>query len=74
MGDGGQARHIQLDHRQRRVQRGIQERGLQPVAGVVNQNVDRNASLTEPLVQLDDCCYIRKIYLLHNDINAGLLA
>jgi hypothetical protein len=44
------------------------------VAGVVNQDVDRNALLAEPLMQLDDCRNIRQIDLLHDDIDAVPLA
>ena len=54
VGDRGQARDIQLHHRQCRVQLAIQERALQSVAGVVDQDVDRNVPLAEPLMQLDD--------------------
>src|SRR5436853_395820 len=55
VGDGGQARDVQLHHRQHRLERSIRKGTLQSVAGVVDQDVDRNASLTESLMQLDDC-------------------
>ncbi len=56
--DRSQAYDIQLQHRPCRVQRAIHERALQSVAGVVDQNVDRYASLPEPLMQLDDCIHV----------------
>ena len=68
-----QARDIELHHRQRRVQLAIHERALQAVAGVVDEDVNRNASLAKSLMQLDDCRNIRKIHLLHDDLNAELL-
>lgn len=48
------ARHIQLHHREGCVQLAIQEQTLQSVARVVDEDIDRNASLAEPLMQLDD--------------------
>ena len=74
MGDRSQARDIQLQHRQCGVQRAIHERALQSVAGVVDQDVDRNASLADPPVQLDDRGNIREIDLFHDDIDAVPLA
>ena len=74
VGDGGQAGDIQLHHRQRRVQRASRNGALQTMTGVVDQNVDRNAALAEPLMQLGDCRNIRKIDLLHDDLNAVLPA
>jgi len=44
------------------------------VASVVDQNVDLNSALMEPLMQLDDCRNIRKIDLLNNDFDAELLS
>jgi hypothetical protein len=38
-----------LHHRQRVVQRAIEERALPSVTGVVDRDVDRNVSLAEPL-------------------------
>jgi hypothetical protein len=74
MRDRRQAHDIQLQHRQCRVQRAIHERALQSVAGVVDQDVDRNALLAKPPIQVDDCRNIRKIDLLHDDIDAVMLA
>ena len=70
MGDRGQARNIQLHHRERGIQRAIKERALPSVTSVVDQDVDRNASFAEPLMQLDDCGKIREIDALHHDIDA----
>jgi len=44
------------------------------VAGVIDQDVDRNLSLAKPLMQVDDCRNIREIDLLHHDIDAVPLA
>jgi hypothetical protein len=44
------------------------------VASVVYQDVDRNPSLAEPLMQLDDGRNIRKIDLLDDDVDAICLA
>jgi hypothetical protein len=54
VGDGGQARDVQLHHRQQCVEWSIRKRTLQSVASVVDQDVDLNSPLTEPLMQLDD--------------------
>jgi hypothetical protein len=72
--DRGHARDVQLHHRQRRVQLAIHERALQSMAGVVDQDVDRNASLLEAPMQVDDGCNIREIDLLHHDVDAVLSA
>jgi hypothetical protein len=74
MSDGGQTRDIQLHHRQDRVERCVCKRALQSVAGVVDQNIDRNAALTETLLQANDCRNIGKIDLLYDDFRAVLLA
>ncbi len=55
VGDRSQARDVQLNHRQRRVQLAIQERPLQSVTGVIDQDFNRNTSLAESPMQLDDC-------------------
>ena len=47
---------------------------MQSAAGVVDQDVDRNAPLAQPLLQPDDGRDIGKINLLHDDLNAVLLA
>jgi hypothetical protein len=44
------------------------------VAGVVDQDVDRNPSLAKPLMQLDDGRNIRKIDWLDDDVDAMSLA
>jgi hypothetical protein len=44
------------------------------MAGVVDQDVDRDATVTQPLMQPDNCPDIGKINLLHHDLNAMLLA
>ena len=74
MGDRSQARDIQLHHRQHSVERSVGERTLQSVPGVVDQDVNCNASLAKPLLQSDDCRDIGKINLLHNDLDAVFLA
>ena len=74
VGDRSQAHHIQLQHRQCRVQRAIHERALESVVGIVYQDVDRNPSLAKPLMQLDDGRNIRKIDLLDDDVDATSLA
>jgi hypothetical protein len=74
MSDRSQAHDIQLQHRECRVQRAIHECALQSVASVVDQDVDRNASVVDPLMQLDDCRNILQIDLLHDDFDAVPLA
>jgi hypothetical protein len=74
MGDRSQARHIQLQHCQCRVQLSIDERTLQSMAGVVDQDVDGNALVVEALMQLEDCCNVREISWLHHDLDAVLPA
>ena len=44
------------------------------MAGVVDQDVDLNAALTETLVQLDDRRNVRQIDLLHDDLDVELLS
>jgi hypothetical protein len=44
------------------------------VTGVVDQDVNFNAPLAQPLLQSDDCRDIGKINLLHDDLNPMLLA
>jgi hypothetical protein len=44
------------------------------MTGVVDQDVDRNALLAEVPMQLDDCRNIRKIDLIHHDVDAVLPA
>jgi hypothetical protein len=53
---------------------GIHEPALQSMAGVVDQDIDRNASLLEAPMQLDDCRNIREIDLLRRDVDAVLPA
>ncbi len=72
--DSGQACDVQLHHRQRRIQLAIQERALQSVPGIIDQDVNFNASLAKSLLQSNDCRDIGKIHLLHNDLDAVLLA
>jgi hypothetical protein len=72
--DSGQARDVQLHHRQHRVERSVRKRSLQAVTGVVDQDVNRNAPLVESFLQSNDCRDIGKIHLLHNDLNTVLLA
>ena len=43
------------------------------MSGVVDQDVNRNASFAQPLMQLDHCRKIREIDALHHDIDAVLL-
>jgi hypothetical protein len=74
VGDGGKACDVQLHHRQCRVERSVGKRTLQSVPGVVDQDVNRNAPLAQPLLQSDDCRDIGKVNLLHNDLNPVLLA
>src|SRR5204863_807863 len=74
MGDRGQARDIELHHRQCRIEFAVDEWPLQTVAGVVDQDVDLNAALTETLVQLDDRRNVRQIDLLHDDLDVELLS
>jgi hypothetical protein len=44
------------------------------MAGVVDQDVNRNAPFAQPFLQSDDGRDIGKINLLHNDLNPVLLA
>lgn len=73
VGGRGQARNIQLHHRECGVQRAIEERALASVPGVVDQDIDRNASFAKPLMQLEDGSKIREIDALNHDIDAVLL-
>jgi hypothetical protein len=40
------------------------------MTGVVDQDIDGDATLAEPLVQLDDGRDVRQINLLHDDLGA----
>ena len=51
----GQAGDVQLHHREGRVERCIEERSLQSVAGVVDQDVDRDALVAQARMQLPNC-------------------
>jgi hypothetical protein len=44
------------------------------MASVVDQNVNRDATLTQPPLESDDCRDIGKINLLHDDLDSVLLA
>jgi hypothetical protein len=44
------------------------------MAGVVDQDVDRNAPVTEARMESNNCRDIGKINLLNNDLDAVLLA
>ena len=74
VGDGGQARDVQLHHRQHRIERSVRKWALQSMAGVVDQDVNRNVPLAESFLQSNDCRDIGKINLLHDDLNLVLLA
>ena len=70
MGDRGQARNIQLQHRQRRVQLAIHERALQSMTGVVDQDVDRNALLAKAPMQLDVVSLTAVTHIFAQDMRA----
>src|SRR4051794_11546388 len=64
VGDRGQARDIELHHGEGCIELAVDEGALQAVAGVIDQEIDLNATLMEPLVQLNDRRNVREIDLL----------